>query len=242
MKWIAKIVGQTLCDYDLTQSGDRILTAVSGGKDSWSLLHLLHYFKAVGPVSFDLIAITIDPGFPGFDIPTIQTQYEALGIDYRIERTNIAETIAEKNEPGNNPCAFCARLRRGALYRMADALGCNKVALGHHADDAIETMLLSSFYEGALTSMPPRLEVHDGSLTLIRPLIRVFENDLREYSQKLGVTTVDCTHVMPDRPRRRKEIKELIRTLAEKNPKLKKSMLASLHHLHVSHFLDSQWL
>lgn len=238
--YILKIVGQTISKYDLIQPDDNILVGMSGGKDSWSLLVILLHFQKVSPVNFSLLPVTIDPGFNGFDTHTIQKHLESMNLKYIIHKTGIANTIRQHNSKGKNPCAFCARLRRGALYRIATEHNCNKIALGHHADDAIETMFLSAFFEGRLTSIPPQLEVTGKPIKVIRPLIRTWESDLIDLFKELRVESVDCP--LANTTTQRENIKNYLEFLGGKHPVLKKNLLASLQNIRPNHFLDIQWL
>ncbi len=241
--FMRKTVGKTIADYQLINANDRILVGVSGGKDSWSLLHILLYFQRVSPIRFHVMPVTIDPGFPEFDVEAIEHGYRSMSPipDYHIIRTRITDTIQASNEKGKNPCAFCARLRRGAIYRVARQLHCNSIALGHHADDAIETLLLSGFFEGNLSAMPPKLSVSRNELTLIRPLIRIWEEDLIHYSGSLGVPIVSCSSHF-ETPETRRKIKQWLTDLEHHHPMAKRNLLAGLHHLNPSHFLDPKWL
>lgn len=241
--YMRKVVGKTIGDYKMIKAGDHILVAVSGGKDSWSLLHLLLHFQKVSPVSFQITAVTIDPGFPDFDTGIIDETYQRFSsLNWKIVRTEIAETIDRSNERGKNPCAFCARLRRGALYRIAAELGCNTVALGHHADDAVETVFISSFFEGSMVSLPPRLSVASETLTLIRPLIRVWEEDLKNYCAHLDITPVGCGGHDEAGPQTRKKIKIWLKEFFDTYPVSRKNLLAALQNIKPGHFLDVKWL
>ncbi len=240
---VRKVVGRTICDYRLIRENDHILVAVSGGKDSWSLLHLLLHFQKVSPVTFQITAITIDPGFPDFNTQAIHQTYQRFSsLNWQVIRTNIADTIERSNETGKNPCAFCARLRRGALYRIARETGCNTVALGHHADDAVETVFISSLFEGTMVSMPPRLSVASGKLTLIRPLIRIWETDLAEYCSRLDISPVNCGGHNDSGAQIRKKIKSWLQEFFDIYPQSRKNLLASLQNIKPDHFLDKKWL
>ncbi len=235
--------GKAIHDYRMILGGDRILVAVSGGKDSWVLLHVLLHLQRVSPVRFELVPVTIDPGFPEFDSESIGNAYRELvpELPWTIVRTEINQTIAEKNLPGKYPCAFCARLRRGALYRVAASLDCNRIALGHHADDAVETLLLSGFFEGKLVSLPPVMKPARYALTVIRPLIRVWEEEIRMLVDFIGFPGVSCGHEA-DSGGKRDYIKGLLAEVQRLHPVVKQNLLAALHTIRPDHFLDNKWL
>ncbi len=149
--------GEAIGDFGLIESGDRILVGVSGGKDSWALLNLLRLTQRRAPVRFDLVALNVDQGFPGFRADLIEDHLAREGYTYEMRNARINLTVKEKIQPGETFCSLCARLRRGALYKYADELGCNKIALGHHADDFIETLLLNLFFNGQIKGMHARL-------------------------------------------------------------------------------------
>jgi len=240
---IKRYVGKTIKDYQLIHDKDRILVAVSGGKDSWVMLHLLMHFQAVSPVKFELFPITVDPGYPDFDCDSIETGYKKIcpDLQWKIVKTNLNKTIEEKNSPGKYPCAFCARLRRGVLYRVADELNCNRLALGHHADDALETVFISAMFEGNMVSLPPRLKANDFDVTVIRPLIRVWEKDIIRYQTDNGFPAISCGHEMNSggiRP----YVKSLMKRIDTEHPVAKRNFLAALHRIKPGHFLDNKWL
>jgi len=240
---IRRNVGRTIRDYDLIRSGDRILVAVSGGKDSWTLLHLLMHFHRVSPVRFELFPVTIHPGYPDFPGEIIEAGYRRIAGDlpWTIVRTRMDRTIQEKNTPGKYPCAFCARLRRGALYRTAVDRECNRIALGHHADDAIETVLISSMFEGRMVSLPPRFPVENHPLTVIRPLIRIWEEEIERYSRDHAFPSVSCGHE-DQSGGIRATVKHMLADIRSRHPDTGRNLLASLQRIDPSRFLDSKWL
>ncbi len=240
LRHVLKTTAKTITGYNLINKDDRIAVAVSGGKDSWVLLHLLRHFRNVGPISFEIAAVTIHPGYDGFQLGKVEEKIAGWDIPYEIVRTRIADTIETKRDEGSNPCSFCARLRRGALYRWALGNRFNKIALGHHADDAVETLFLSMIFEGRLCAMPPVLKTEKNNLFVIRPLIRNRETDIAAYFNKLDLPTADCPMAVSGS--RRKEIKALIRQIERDYPVAGKNLPAALQNLNVSHFLDPKWL
>jgi tRNA 2-thiocytidine biosynthesis protein TtcA len=222
-------LGRAIGDFDLIRPGDRILVGVSGGKDSWVLLHLLRRLQRRAPVAFDLLAVSIDQGFPGFRADVIEDYLAREGYTYEMRHARIGLTVREKLAPGETFCSLCARLRRGTLYRLADELGCGTIALGHHADDCIETLLLNQFFNGRLRGMPARLAARNGRHVVIRPLVYLWEEEIAEYARALGVPVVCCgCPGCLDPTLERHRVKRLLRELERAHPGLKRSLLASL--------------
>ncbi|MBN1295651.1 tRNA 2-thiocytidine(32) synthetase TtcA [bacterium] len=240
---IYRRTGTAIRDYDLIHANDRILVAVSGGVDSWTLLHVLQHFRSVSPIPFELVPVTINPGFPEFQTDVIETGFRRLAPDlpWRIVSSSIDHTIRTRNTPGKYPCAFCARLRRGALYRVATELGCNRIALGHHADDAVETALISALSEGNLVSLPPRLHVTNRSIIVIRPLIRIWKTEILEYAASLCFPITDCGH-QAESGNMRNYVRDLLQQIDQERPGARYNLLAALHHINPTHFLDTRWL
>src|SRR4051812_12685309 len=154
---LAKRTTKAITDYGMIEDGDRIMVGLSGGKDSWALLQILDVLRQKAPIRFSLIAVNVDSGYKEYKHDLIAKTCEARGWEYRIQHTDIGETIENLLDDGDTPCSLCARLRRGVLYRLADETGATKIALGHHADDFIETLLLNLFFAGALKAMPAKL-------------------------------------------------------------------------------------
>ena len=167
---IVRRTGKAVSEHAMIQEGDRVMVAVSGGKDSISLLHVLHLLRRRSPIKFDLIAVTIHQGYEEQDMSSLTDHCREHGFEYLVERAPIKQILEQKLQPGVIPCSLCSRIRRGALYTLAVKLGCHKIALGHHLDDLLETLLLNLFYSGKLRAMAPRYLSDDGRNTIIRPL------------------------------------------------------------------------
>src|SRR5260221_6689573 len=178
---VARKVTRAIHDFNLIEDGDRVMVGLSGGKDSWALLQILDVMRQRAPVRFSLVAVNVDSGYKEYKHDLIARTCEARGWEYRIEHTNIGELIEDILDADQTPCSLCARLRRGVLYRVASEVGATKIALGHHADDFIETLLLNIFFAGALKAMPAKLASDDGAHVVIRPLVFVGEEEARQY-------------------------------------------------------------
>jgi tRNA 2-thiocytidine biosynthesis protein TtcA len=238
---IKKMTGQAIGDFNLIEDGDRIAVAVSGGKDSYALLHILHQLRRRAPINYELIAVNVDAGFPGYRKDILQEYLQECGFPLHMEDTNCAQIIEAKLRPGTSYCAFCARLRRGVLYAVADRLGCNKVALGHHLDDFIETLLLNQFYSGKLAAMSPRLLADNNRHTVIRPLVYVEESVIVEFARQNKFPIIDCgCPVMGEKDQKRQRMKQLLTALQKENCGLKRSMLRALGNVHPRHLLDRE--
>jgi len=239
-KKILRKTGQAIAEFGMIEDGDRVLVALSGGKDSWTLLHCLEILRRRAPVAFELDAVTVHPGFPGFRTEPLEDYCAARGYRHFVERSQIYEIVEAKRHPGTSYCAFCSRLRRGVLYGIARREGFTKIALGHHADDLIETLLLSQFYTGEIKSMPPVLRAEDGQNVVIRPLCRVFEEDIRAYATVMGFPVVCCgCPVCGVEDQKRKQVKALLRQLETEHPGIKASMLSSLGRVRQGYLMES---
>lgn len=236
---IRKLAGKAIGDYNLIEAGDRIAVGVSGGKDSYTLLHILESLRRRSPVRYELVAVNVDSGFPGFRKEVIASHLAEHGFEHRMESTNCYEIIESKRRPGSSYCSFCARLRRGVLYSLADELGCNKIALGHHLDDFIETLLLNQFYVGSLAAMSPKLLADNGRHTVIRPLVYVPESEIIALVREQGLPVICCAcPVCGEVDQKRQRMKRLVRELAAENPHLRYSLLGALGNVKPRHLLD----
>jgi len=241
---VTRKAGRAIGDYRMVVDGDRILVALSGGKDSWALLYVLDDLRRKAPVDFSLVAVNISPGYEGFRSDVVEAWLDDNGFDYRIERADIYEAISGMLEPGQDGfCPMCARMRRGILYRLADELGCTKIALGHHADDLIESFLMSAMYNGELRTMPPVLVSDDGNNTVIRPLCYVFEHETASYARLMGVPIIDCgCPVCGGVTQVRSRIKAMLTRLEAEEPRIKDSMLGALGNLKPDYLMDRRYM
>lgn len=234
-------VGRAIADFGLISEGDRICVGLSGGKDSQTLLLLLHDLQQRAPIRYELLPVTVDAGFSGFDTAAIQRFVEPLGLPLQIERTDHAALISARLRPGSSYCAFCARLKRGALYGAARRLGCNLLALGHHRDDFIETLLLNQFFIGTLKAMAAKTVCDDGDITVIRPLVYLAEEEIIEVVRQGGIASVSCScPVAGDPDQQRQRMKRLLKELERDIPQVKNSLLAALGNVQPRHLLDQR--
>jgi tRNA 2-thiocytidine biosynthesis protein TtcA len=240
---ILRRVGKAIKDYNQIEDGDRILVAISGGKDSWTLLHLLRLLQKRAPVKFDLFAVNIDQGYAGFRADLIEEYLKREGYEYYMAKNPTYQIVQEKLEPGSKACALCSRLRRGTLYALAKEMKATKIALGHHADDLVVTLLLSVFFRGEIRTMPPYLISDDKQNVVIRPLCYIFEDEILEYVRESGFPIVPCASpYCEDETALRYQMKGLLEELERRYPRLKNSMLAALGKVNITHLLDRRFL
>src|SRR4030088_1367263 len=238
---LAKKTTKAIVDYQMIEDGDRVMVGLSGGKDSWALLQILDVLRQRAPVRFSLIAVNVDSGYKAYKHDVIARTCDERGWEYRIEHTDIGEVIEDLLSPGKTPCSLCARLRRGVLYRMADEVGATKIALGHHLDDFIETLLLNLFFAGALKAMPARLVSDDGAHVVIRPLVYVGEDEARAYTKECELPIVGCCcPACGDLGLQRQRAKRLLMELEREHPGVKQSMLKALSNVAPRHLLDTR--
>ncbi|MBI5445206.1 MAG: tRNA 2-thiocytidine(32) synthetase TtcA [Deltaproteobacteria bacterium] len=238
-KRILRRAGRAISHFDMIREGDRVLVALSGGKDSWTLLYALELLRRRAPVSFELAAVTVHPGFPAFRTEPVQAYCSGVGFRHWVEPSQIYEIVEAKRDPGSSYCAFCSRLRRGILYGIASREGYTKIALGHHADDLIETLLLSQFFTGEIKSMPPVLRADDGRNVIIRPLCYVFEEEIRAFAQAKDFPVVCCgCPVCGVEEQQRKNVKRLLADLEAEHPGIKANMLASLGRVRRGYLME----
>jgi tRNA 2-thiocytidine biosynthesis protein TtcA len=240
-KRIKNAVGRAIADFALIEEGDRIAVAVSGGKDSYTLLHLLEALRRRAPVKYEIMAINIDSGYPGYRADIVAEHLREHGFAHHMEATNHYEVIREKRRPDSSYCSICARLKRGVLYTLAQRFGCNKLALGHHLDDFVETLLLNQFFVGSLKAMAPRMLADNGVTTVIRPLVYVEEKEIIPFSRNNRFPVVCCCcPVCGVADQQRKRMKMLLSELERENPFVKRSLLRALANVQPRHLLDGR--
>jgi tRNA 2-thiocytidine biosynthesis protein TtcA len=235
---IARKTTRAIKDHNLIDEGDRIMVGLSGGKDSWALIQILDVLQKRAPIDFSFVAVNIDSGYEGYEHHKLTETCAARGWELHVEHTSIGETIEDILEQTETPCSLCARLRRGALYRLATKVGANKIALGHHADDFIETLLLNIFFQGSIKAMPARLVSDNGEHVVIRPLAYVLESEARAYAKESNLPIIGCCcPACGDLSLQRQRMKRLVAQLEVEHPEIRNSLLQALGNVKLSHLL-----
>jgi tRNA 2-thiocytidine biosynthesis protein TtcA len=237
-KKLAKARARAIADFEMIEDGDRIMCAVSGGKDSYALHDLLIDLQKRAPVQFEVIAVNIDQGHPGYPVETLTTYMAERGAAFRMVSEDTYSIVTEKIPEGKTYCSLCSRLRRGILYRIARELGCTKIALGHHRDDAIATLMLNLVFAGQLKSMPPKLISDDGDNVVIRPLIYCAEDDLAAFAEEQRFPIIPCDLCGSQDNLQRKAMSRLLSDLDARFPGTRQSMLAAMGNVRPSHLFD----
>ena len=237
---LCRLVGQAVADFSMIEDGDTVMVCLSGGKDSYGMLDVLLSMQSRSPVSYQLIAVNLDqkqPGFPEHILPDYLTK---LGVPFHIEEQDTYSVVKEVIPEGKTACSLCSRLRRGILYGLAEKLGATKIALGHHRDDLMETMVLNVLFNGTLKAMPPKLRSDDGKHIVIRPLAYVREEELASYATLRDFPIIPCDLCGSQENLKRKEVKALLKDWESRYPGSGDSMFAALSNVRPSHLLDQQ--
>jgi len=235
---LLRLVGKASKDFDLIAPGDRIMVGVSGGKDSYTLLYLLRQIQRKVPFEFSVVGVNLDQGHPGFPADMLRSWFETEGFEYRMIAQDTYSIVQEKVPKGKTYCSMCSRLRRGILYNVAEDLGATKIALGHHRDDIIETLMLNLLYSGQIKAMAPRLVSDDGRNVVIRPLAYCVEDDIRTFAEHKAFPIIPCDLCGTQENLERQNVKRLITHLNDRNPNVKGNLFAALSNVRPSHLLD----
>ena len=233
-------VGQTISEFGLIEAGDKVMVCLSGGKDSYGLLDLLLVLQRRAPIRFDLIAVNLDQKQPGFPAHVLPEYLTSVGIPFHVETRDTYSIVKRLIPEGQTTCSLCSRLRRGHLYRVATELGATKIALGHHRDDILETLLLNLLFTGKLKTMPPKLRSKDGRHLVIRPLASVREAELARYAELRAFPIIPCDLCGSQEDLKRRQVKELLREWEQRWPGCTDSMFAALSNIAPSLLLDRQ--
>jgi len=237
---LSRAMLQMVAAHGLLTAGDRVLVAVSGGKDSYTLLDLLERARRRSPVPFEIVAWHLDQGQPGYDGEPLRAWLERRAVPFEIRREDTYRAVVAASEPGEALCRVCSRLRRGILYAAAQRLGCNKIALGHHRDDALETLLLNLLFAGRLQAMPARYRTNDGRFEVIRPLLGCSERDIARHAVRAGYPIVPCNLCGSQPDRKRERVARMLDDLEREIPNVREVMLAALGNVRPSHLLDRE--
>ena len=237
-KRLCRLVGQAIGDFNMIEDGDKIMVCLSGGKDSYALLDILMTLRERAPINFELIAVNLDQKQPNFPADILPAYLTKLGVPFHIENQDTYSIVKRLIPEGKTTCSLCSRLRRGILYRVADELGCNKIALGHHRDDILETFFLNMFFGGKLKGMPAKLVSDDGKHMVIRPMAYVKEEDSTRYAEVKQFPIIPCDLCGSQENLQRKQIKGLMRKWEKEHPGRVESIFSSLSTVVPSHLMD----
>ena len=239
-KKLCRLVGQAIGDFGMIEDGDKVMVCVSGGKDSYAMLDILMKLRERAPINFEIVAVNLDQKQPNFPAETLPNYLRGLGIPFHIEEQDTYSVVKRVIPEGKTTCGLCSRLRRGILYRVADELGATKIALGHHRDDILETLMLNMFYAGKLKGMPPKLRSDDGKHIVIRPLAYVPEKLLERYAGDMNFPIIPCDLCGSQPNLQRQVMKEMLRDWEKKHPGRVENLFRSMHHIVPSHLMDGE--
>lgn len=239
-KRLRREVGQAIADFNMIENGDKVMVCLSGGKDSYAMLDILLNLQRSAPVSFELVAVNLDQKQPGFPEHVLPEYLASIGVPFHIVERDTYSVVKSVVPEGKTTCALCSRLRRGTLYGFAEEIGANKIALGHHRDDILETLFLNMFYGGKLKGMPPKLVSDDGRNMVIRPMAYAREKDIAEYAELKEFPIIPCNLCGSQDNLQRQVIKEMLQSWDKQFPGRIETMFRSLQHVVPSHLADTE--
>jgi tRNA 2-thiocytidine biosynthesis protein TtcA len=239
-KKLCRLVGQAIGDFGMIEDGDKVMVCVSGGKDSYAMLDILLKLRERAPIHFEIVAVNLDQKQPNFPAEVLPNYLKNLGVQFHIENQDTYSIVKRVIPEGKTTCGLCSRLRRGILYRVADELGATKIALGHHRDDILETLLLNMFYAGKLKAMPPKLRSDDGKHIVIRPLAYVPEKLLERYASDMNFPIIPCDLCGSQPNLQRGAMKQMLGEWEKKYPGRVENLFRSMHHIVPSHLMDGE--
>ena len=237
---LCRLVGQAVADYSMIVDGDTVMVCLSGGKDSYGMLDILLSMQSRAPISYQILAVNLDQKQPGFPKHVLPEYLEKLGVPFHIEEQDTYSIVKELIPEGKTTCSLCSRLRRGILYGLAEKFGATKIALGHHRDDMVETLVLNMLFNGTLKAMPPKLRSDDGKHVVIRPLAYIREDDLTEYAELRQFPIIPCDLCGSQENLKRNEVKALLKDWESRYPGSGDTIFAALTNVRPSQLLDRQ--
>ncbi|PWW45665.1 tRNA 2-thiocytidine(32) synthetase TtcA [Melaminivora alkalimesophila] len=237
-KRLCREMGRAIVDFNMIEEGDRVMVCMSGGKDSYTLLDILRKLQRRAPVQFSIVAVNLDQKQPGFPEHVLPDYFKRIGVDFHIEAQDTYSVVKRVVPEGKTTCSLCSRLRRAILYKVADELGATKIALGHHRDDIVATLMLNMFYGGRMKGMPPKLVSDDGRHVVIRPLCYVPEKDTARWAQYQQFPIIPCNLCGSQDGLQRVAVNEMLREWDRKFPGRIESMLRAMGHVVTSHLMD----
>jgi tRNA 2-thiocytidine biosynthesis protein TtcA len=237
-KRLRRLAGEAIVDYNMIEEGDRVMVCLSGGKDSYTMLELLMSLQKSAPISFELVAVNLDQKQPGFPEHVLPQYLDALGVEYYILERDTYSVVKRVIPEGKTTCGLCSRLRRGTLYGFAEEIGAQKIALGHHRDDIVETLFLNMFFQGSLKAMPPKLLSDDGKNVIIRPLAYCKESDIERFAQARAFPIIPCNLCGSQDHLQRVQVKEMLAQWERDYPGRVETIFKSVGNISPSQLAD----
>ena len=231
--------GKAIGDYNMIEDGDTVLVCVSGGKDSYTLLHILLELQKRAPICFRVIAMNLDQKQPGFPADVLPSYFASIGVEHRIVEADTYSIVKDKIPEGKTTCSLCSRLRRGIIYRTAKELGANKIALGHHRDDMVHTLFLNMLFGGKLKAMPPKLVTDDHAHVVIRPLAYCSEADIARFARGMEFPIIPCNLCGSQENLQRQKIKEMMHDWDKRYPGRTEAVFTAMQNIVPSHLADN---